>query len=105
MTLSMARNLQHTLPPLHSRERTNAMDEITTATQHAHDTIERTHDTVERARDTAHKVVDRASASAQRLSASGQQLSDDLGTYMSAHPVQTLAIALATGFVLGRLMR
>jgi len=81
------------------------MDEVTSATQHAHDTIERTHDTVERARDTAHKVVDRASAGARRLSASGQQVSNELGTYMSAHPIQTLAIALATGFVLGRLMR
>lgn len=81
------------------------MDEVTTATQQAHDTIERTHDTVERARETAHKAVDRASASARRLSASGQELTDELGAYVSAHPVQTLAIALATGFVLGRLMR
>jgi ElaB/YqjD/DUF883 family membrane-anchored ribosome-binding protein len=77
----------------------------TTATQTAHDTIERAHDTVERATHTAHRAVDRASDSARRLSVSGQQLSDELGAYVNAHPVQTLAIALATGFILGRLMR
>ena len=83
------------------------MDETTTAsaTQHAHDTIERAHDKVERATQSAHRVVDRAAESARRLSVTGQQLTDDLGTYVSAHPLQTLAVALATGFVLGRLMR
>jgi ElaB/YqjD/DUF883 family membrane-anchored ribosome-binding protein len=81
------------------------MENVTTATQHAHDTIERAHDTVERATDTAHRAVDRASASARRLTASGQELSNELGTYVTAHPVQTLAVAFAAGFVLGRLMR
>lgn len=76
-----------------------------TATQHAHETIERAHDTVERATESAHRAVDRAGESARRLTASGQQLTNELGTYVSAHPVQTLAIAFATGFMLGRLMR
>ncbi|MGQ0750738.1 MAG: DUF883 family protein [Betaproteobacteria bacterium] len=77
----------------------------TTATQTAHDTIERAHDTVERATQTAHRAVDRASDSARRFTDSGQQMTDELGAYVNAHPVQTLAIALATGFILGRLMR
>jgi ElaB/YqjD/DUF883 family membrane-anchored ribosome-binding protein len=83
------------------------MDETTTAaaTQTAHDTIERAHDTVERATQSAHRAVDRAAESARRWSVTGQQLGDDFGTYISAHPVQTVAIALATGFILGRLMR
>lgn len=83
------------------------MDPATTAaaTQRAHETIDRAHDTVERATESAHRVVDRASESARRLTASGEQLTNELGTYVSAHPVQTLAIAFATGFMLGRLMR
>jgi ElaB/YqjD/DUF883 family membrane-anchored ribosome-binding protein len=81
------------------------MEEVTTATQQAHDTIERANDTVERAADTAHRAVDRASAGARRLTLSGQQLTDELGAYVSAHPVQTLAAALVTGIILGRLMR
>ena len=82
------------------------MEEVTTATQQAHDTMERAHDDpVERAADTAHRAVDRASAGARRLSVSGQQLTNELGAYVSAHPVQTLAVALVTGIILGRLMR
>lgn len=84
------------------------MDTTTTteaATERAHDTIDRAHETVERATVGAHRVVDRASDSARRLAASGQQISTELGTYVNAHPVQTLAIAFATGFMLGRLMR
>lgn len=82
------------------------MEDVTTATQQqAHDTIERANDTVERAADTAHRAVDRASAGARRLSLSGQQLTDELGAYVSAHPVQTLAAALVTGIILGRMMR
>ena len=76
-----------------------------TATQTAHDTIERAHDTVDRATQTAHRAVDRASDSARRLTVSGQELTDELGAYVNTHPVQTLAIALATGFILGRLRR
>jgi ElaB/YqjD/DUF883 family membrane-anchored ribosome-binding protein len=76
-----------------------------TAAQRAHESIDRAHDTVERATTGAHRVVDRASDTARRLTTSGQQLTDELGTYVNAHPVQTLAIAFATGFMLGRLMR
>lgn len=84
------------------------MDTTTTteaATERAHETIDRAHDTVERATASAHRVVDRASENARRWAASGQQLSTELGSYVSAHPVQTLAIAFATGFMLGRLLR
>lgn len=79
-------------------ERNTVMNDVTTPT-------ERSHETVERATDTAHRAIDRASATAQRLSTSGEQLSEEVGAYVSAHPVQTLLVALATGFVLGRLMR
>lgn len=75
------------------------------ASEQAHETIERAHDIVERATETAHRAVDRASDSARRLSTSGQQLNTELNHYISAHPLQTLALALATGFILGRLMR
>jgi ElaB/YqjD/DUF883 family membrane-anchored ribosome-binding protein len=98
-------------PPTIAEEKELAMNETassmtgSSATQTAHDTIERAHDTVERATQTAHRAVDRASEGARRLSVSGQELTDELGAYVSTHPVQTLAIALATGFILGRLMR
>ena len=83
------------------------MEQTTTsaATEHAHETIEHAHDMVERATATAHRAVDRASDSARHLSTSGQHLTTELNTYISAHPLQTLALALATGFILGRLMR
>lgn len=83
------------------------MEQTTTASasEQAHRTIEQAHDVVERATETAHRAVDRASDSARRLSTSGQQLTSELNNYISAHPVQTLALALATGFILGRLMR
>lgn len=76
-----------------------------TATQFGHESIDRAHDTVERATAGAHRVLDRASEGARRLTDSGQQLTHELGSYVNAHPVQTLAIAFATGFMLGRLMR
>ena len=83
------------------------MNETTTAsaTQTAHSTIDRAHETVERATQSAHRAVDLASERARQLTVYGQQLTDELSGYISGHPLQTLAIALATGFILGRLMR
>lgn len=86
----------------------------------AHEKLNRTestvHDTVDRAARGAHDTVDRlaekASRAAAQMSERGGQLSEqkdrwmaETRTYVQTHPVASIGIAVAAGFLLSRLLR
>ena len=74
------------------------------------------HDTVDRAARGAHDTVDRLAEKASRAAASLDAKSGDLGekkdrlmaetrSYVQTHPVASIGIAVAAGFLLSRLLR
>lgn len=76
----------------------------------------RAHDTVDRAARGAHETVDRmadaAARAAQRMNEGGEKFSEtrdrvmaQTRSYVQTHPVATIGIAVAAGFLLSRLLR
>lgn len=74
------------------------------------------HETVNRAARGAHETVDRladaAERTAQRMSEKGEQFSEtrdrvmaQTRSYVQSHPIATIGIAVAAGFLLSRLLR
>ena len=87
----------------------------TTAAEGAHDLASRASEKLSNITSTAQDTVNRwsnaASQAANRLSARGEELwemrgqaADTARTYMREHPVATIAIAVAVGLVLSRLL-
>jgi ElaB/YqjD/DUF883 family membrane-anchored ribosome-binding protein len=84
------------------------------ATAAAHDAIDSAADATQPVLDdmvaNAHEAVDRAGDAAAALGVKGDQLSDNgkravqrAGGYLREHPVASLGMAVATGYVLSRL--
>lgn len=74
----------------------------------AHDTVERVAD---RAHDTVDKMAGAASRAADNLGERGEQFSEysdraivQARTYMQEHPIATIGIAVATGFLLSKIL-
>lgn len=74
----------------------------------AHDTVERV---AERAHDTVDKMADAASRAAENLGDRSGQVSEysdramvQARTYMQEHPIATIGIAVATGFLLSKML-
>lgn len=101
-------NLQHTLE--HGVER---------ATEAAHHTIDSVSDaaqpTIEHLRSGAHKAVDSAGVAAthaagavggkgDQLHDSGKRIAERAGGYVREHPVASLGMAVAAGYLLSRLL-
>ncbi|HEY1326403.1 MAG TPA: hypothetical protein VGI14_05660 [Casimicrobiaceae bacterium] len=76
-----------------------ALDDLS---QTASESVDRWSDA---AQDTVQRVSDNASEYASRLGERGARLADDTRDYISAHPMRTLAIAAAAGFLIGRMLR
>ena len=79
-------------------------------------TENRAHETVDRAARGAHETVDRmadaASRAAERMNEGGERFSEtrdrvvaQTRSYVQTHPVATIGIAVAAGFLLSRLLR
>jgi ElaB protein len=66
-------------------------------------------DAVERVSDAASEYTNRAASAASeyagRLGETGGHLVEDARDYIGAHPLRTLGIAAAAGFLIGRMMR
>ena len=73
------------------------------------------HDTVERVAERAHDVVDRAkeraSVAAEKLADRGEQMGEmseewiaSARSYMQQHPVATITMAVAAGFLLSKIL-
>ena len=71
---------------------------------------------IDRAAAVAHQVVDKAAGAAaptadwltargERLNVAREKLAADASHYVSANPLKTVAIALAAGFLLSRILR
>lgn len=97
------------------------------ASERAHETVDSTADAAEDAADKvapaieqiaqkAHQAVDSAVEAAtptaawlaehgEELQASQRRLVSDTCSYVSAHPIKSLGIAVLTGYVLGRILR
>jgi ElaB/YqjD/DUF883 family membrane-anchored ribosome-binding protein len=57
------------------------------------------------AQDTMARLSDDAGDYASRLAERGDRLVDDTRDYIAAHPLSTLGIAAAAGFLVGRMLR
>jgi ElaB/YqjD/DUF883 family membrane-anchored ribosome-binding protein len=68
----------------------------------AEDAVERASDA---ASDYANRAANAASGYAGRLTYRGERLIEDTRDYIGAHPLRTVGIAAAAGFLIGRLMR
>jgi ElaB/YqjD/DUF883 family membrane-anchored ribosome-binding protein len=92
---------------------------VATATTAAHHTIDSVSDTARPALDHivsgAHGAVDRAGAAAthgagtlglkgDQLSDSGKAIAERAGSYLREHPVASLGMAVAAGYLLSRLL-
>jgi ElaB/YqjD/DUF883 family membrane-anchored ribosome-binding protein len=66
-------------------------------------------ETVDRVADRATQTVDRVSGAASeyasQFSDTGERLLEDARDYIAAHPLRTLGMAAAAGFVIGRMLR
>ena len=82
---------------------------ITDATGNAKPAIDRlatmAHDAVDKAAAAAAPAADWVSAQGQDFAAMEKKLVDDTCQYVSANPLKSIAIALAAGFVLSRIIR
>jgi ElaB/YqjD/DUF883 family membrane-anchored ribosome-binding protein len=68
----------------------------------ARETVDRLADT---AAETVERVSDSASQYASRFAETRERLLEDARDYIAAHPLRTLSIAAAAGFLIGRMMR
>jgi ElaB/YqjD/DUF883 family membrane-anchored ribosome-binding protein len=97
----------------------NAGKRVNRATEDAHDTIDRAssavHPAVDNLASSAHRTVDRmagvASSTAENLDARAEQFLeaqtqfvDQVRDYVREHPVASVGIAVAGGFLLSRLL-
>ena len=62
------------------------------------------HETVDRAAGAAHATAESVSAQAARVQAAQREALDGVGQFVKDKPLQSLGIALATGFVLARIL-
>ena len=62
-------------------------------------------ETVDRWSSAAQDTMDTASDYAGQLSERGERLLDDARDYIGAHPLATIGMAAAAGFLIGRMMR
>ena len=63
------------------------------------------HETVDKVAGAASQAADRLGENSSLLKDAQSQLAEDCRLYLRDHPVKTLALAAAAGFVLSRLMR
>jgi len=63
------------------------------------------HHAVDKAVDAAAPTADWLAAQGDSLKATQKKLVADTCSYVSAHPLQSVAIAIAAGFLIGRVMR
>jgi len=90
-----------------------ARDTVNRVADAASETVDRwsatAQDAVERASDAASEYANRAanaaSGYADQLTGTGERLLEDARDYIGAHPLRTLGIAAAAGFLIGRMMR
>jgi ElaB/YqjD/DUF883 family membrane-anchored ribosome-binding protein len=61
--------------------------------------------TINKAADRAHEALDQAADQAETLANGTEKLLDTASRYIAAHPLRSLAIALAAGYLLNRLTR
>jgi ElaB/YqjD/DUF883 family membrane-anchored ribosome-binding protein len=84
----------------------NATDRMQSVLDDLSDTAS---DTVDRwsgaAQDTVDRLSDGASEYASRLGQRSERLLGDTRDYVVAHPLRTLGIAAAAGFLIGRMLR
>lgn len=90
-----------------------ARDAVNRVADAASETVDRwsatAEDAVERASDAASGYVNQAASAASeyadRLTGTTERLMEDARDYIGAHPLRTLGIAAAAGFLIGRMMR
>jgi ElaB/YqjD/DUF883 family membrane-anchored ribosome-binding protein len=78
--------------PLESRP---ALDRVTKAA----------HEAVDKAADAAAPSAEWLSEQADRLTSTQRTLVDDACSYVTAHPLKSLGLAVAAGFILSRMIR
>jgi ElaB/YqjD/DUF883 family membrane-anchored ribosome-binding protein len=89
-----------------TRRADQAVDQ--TATR-AHEAVDRFAPNVDRMAERAHQTIDtvaqRAQETARRFSDSTSQYTDQWSAYVRQRPLSSIGVALAVGYVFGRLMR
>ena len=75
----------------------------------AHDTVDRAargaHDTVDRMADAASRAASRMSEGSEKFSETRDRMMAQTRSYVQTHPIATIGIAVAAGFLLSRLLR
>lgn len=75
----------------------------------AHDTVDRAargaHDTVDRVADVASRTMDSLGERSGQLNETKDRMLAQTRAYVQMHPVATIGIAVAAGFLLSRLLR
>lgn len=84
----------------------NAADEAARKAKPAIDKVaSMAHQAVDKAVDAAAPTADWIAEQGESLKATQKKLLADTCSYVSAHPLQSVAIAIAAGFLIGRVMR
>ncbi len=96
-------------PPQGNGGSTGSTPYPTSTSMSGSETQQRATETIDRLASRAHDTVDRVSAQASsmanRMGSSGEQYYEQTRQYMIANPMRALGIAVAAGFLLGRLLR
>lgn len=84
-------------------------DSTRRAQSHAHETVDRAargvHDTVDRFADAANRTVERMNEGSGKFNETRDRLMAETRSYVQTHPIATIGIAVAAGFLLSRIMR
>ncbi|HEX7030210.1 MAG TPA: DUF883 C-terminal domain-containing protein [Gammaproteobacteria bacterium] len=75
----------------------------------AHETVDRAargvHDTVDRFADAANRTMEHMNERGEKFSETRDRMMAETRSYVQAHPIASIGIAVAAGFLLSRLMR
>ena len=75
------------------------------ATARAHGAVDQVADAAAPAAQWLEEQSETLTASGEKLVASGEKLLDSTSKYVAAHPLQSLGLALAAGYLISRLTR